>query len=78
MKSCVLIFPRVSNVLFLIALYYWGPSVLVAMLPAANVMEWRDSSHLTPPIMGDSEKGQTPTDTDSQVVFSFQGITCVL
>ncbi|CAM4707490.1 unnamed protein product [Leuciscus chuanchicus] len=64
--------PMLSKVLFLVpfllffALCYWGPSGLVAMLPAANVMEWRDSSHLTPPIMGDSEKGQTPTDTDSQ------------
>ncbi|KAK7134375.1 hypothetical protein R3I93_017707 [Phoxinus phoxinus] len=64
--------PMLSKVLFLVpfllffALCYWGPSGLVAMLPAANVMEWRDSSHLTPPIMGDSENGQTPTDTDSQ------------
>jgi len=75
MKSCILIFPHVSSVLFLIALCYWGPSGLVAMLPAVNVMQWRDSSHLNPPIMGDSEKGQTPTDSASQVVFSFQGIT---
>ncbi|XP_077062227.1 SUN domain-containing protein 1 isoform X3 [Siphateles boraxobius] len=64
--------PMLSKVLFLVpcilffALCYWGPSGLVAMLPAANVMEWMDSSHLTPPIMGDSEKGQTPTDMDSQ------------
>ncbi|XP_039509148.1 SUN domain-containing protein 1 isoform X3 [Pimephales promelas] len=64
--------PMLSKVLFLVpfllffALCYWGPSGLVAMLPAVNVMQWRDSSHLNPPIMGDSEKGQTPTDSASQ------------
>ncbi|XP_067225554.1 SUN domain-containing protein 1 isoform X5 [Chanodichthys erythropterus] len=64
--------PMLSKVLFLVpfllffALCYWGPSGLLAMIPAANVMEWRDSSYLTPPTMGESENGQTPTDTDSQ------------
>lgn len=58
--------PMLSKVLFLVplllffALCYWGPSGLLAML------EWRDSSHLMPPTMDSSEKGQTPTDTDSQ------------
>lgn len=41
------------------------------MLPATNVM--RDNSHLSSPTssMGGLEEGQTPTDTDSQVVFNF-------
>ncbi|XP_067286061.1 SUN domain-containing protein 1 isoform X5 [Pseudorasbora parva] len=64
--------PMLSKVLFLVplllffALCYWGPSGLLAMLPAANVMEWRDASYLTPSTMDNSEKGQAPTDTDSQ------------
>lgn len=64
--------PMLSKVLFLVplllflALFYWGPSGLIAMLPATNVM--RDNSHLSSPTssMGGLEEGQTPTDTDSQ------------
>ncbi|XP_056326093.1 SUN domain-containing protein 1 isoform X2 [Danio aesculapii] len=64
--------PMLSKVLFLLplllflALYYWGPSGLIAMLPATNLM--RDSSHLSPPTasMHGLDEGQTTTDTDSQ------------
>ncbi|XP_016110698.1 SUN domain-containing protein 1 isoform X3 [Sinocyclocheilus grahami] len=66
--------PMLSKVLFLVpfllflALCYWGPSGLLAMLPSANVMVWRDASHVTPPStsMGDSEERQTPPDTHTQ------------
>ncbi|XP_073684348.1 SUN domain-containing protein 1 isoform X2 [Garra rufa] len=66
--------PMLSKVLFLVplllflALCYWGPSGLLAMLPSANVMERRDASYVTPPTtsMGDSEEGQTPPDTNTQ------------
>ncbi|KAL0179953.1 hypothetical protein M9458_025395, partial [Cirrhinus mrigala] len=52
----------------MIALCYWGPSGLLAMLPSANVMERRDASSITPPTtsMGDSEEGQILTDTNTQ------------
>ncbi|XP_050980911.1 SUN domain-containing protein 1 isoform X3 [Labeo rohita] len=66
--------PMLSKVLFLVplllflALCYWGPSGLLAMLPSANVMEQRDASSVSPltTSMGDSEDGQTPTDTNTQ------------
>ncbi|KAK2876797.1 hypothetical protein Q8A67_020893 [Cirrhinus molitorella] len=66
--------PMLSKVLFLVplllflALWYWGPSGLLAMLPSANVMEQRDASYVTPSAtsMGDSEEGQTPPDTNTQ------------
>ncbi|XP_051529824.1 SUN domain-containing protein 1 isoform X2 [Myxocyprinus asiaticus] len=66
--------PMFSKLLFLVpfllflALWYWGPSGLLAMLPAAS----RTSSHLTPPTTqtstSNSEKGQTSADTDFQRV----------
>ncbi|XP_021335942.1 SUN domain-containing protein 1 isoform X3 [Danio rerio] len=64
--------PMLSKVLFLVplllflALYYWGPSGLIAMLPATSMM--RDNSHLSPPTssMGGLDEGQTTADTDSQ------------
>ncbi|XP_051969264.1 SUN domain-containing protein 1 isoform X2 [Xyrauchen texanus] len=66
--------PMFSKLLFLVpfllflALWYWGPSGLLAMLPAAS----RTSSHHTPPTtktsMSNSEKGQTSADTDYQRV----------
>lgn len=64
--------PMLSKVLFLVplllflALYYWGPSGLIAMLPATSMM--RDNSHLSPPTssMGGIDEGQTTADTDSQ------------
>ncbi|XP_052466842.1 SUN domain-containing protein 1 isoform X4 [Carassius gibelio] len=66
--------PMLSKVLFLVpfllflALCYWGPSRLLAMLPSANVMVWKDASYVTPSTtsMRDSEEGQTPPDTDTQ------------
>ncbi|XP_051771703.1 SUN domain-containing protein 1 [Ctenopharyngodon idella] len=72
--------PMLSKVLFLVpfllffALCYWGPSGLLAMMPAANVMDWRDTSYLTPPTMDDSENGQTLTDTDSQALGAVDGV----
>uniref|UniRef100_A0A8C1KQL0 Zgc:152977 n=1 Tax=Cyprinus carpio TaxID=7962 RepID=A0A8C1KQL0_CYPCA len=61
-------FSCVSSVLFLIALCYWGPSGLLAMLPSTNVMVWNDASYVTPSTssMLDSEDGQTPPDTNTQ------------
>ncbi|XP_043109044.1 SUN domain-containing protein 1 isoform X8 [Puntigrus tetrazona] len=62
--------PMLSQVLFLVpfllflALCYWGPSGLLAMLPSANVMVWRDASYVTPP--STSEERQTPPDTNTQ------------
>uniref|UniRef100_A0A8C1VU17 Zgc:152977 n=1 Tax=Cyprinus carpio TaxID=7962 RepID=A0A8C1VU17_CYPCA len=66
--------PMLSKVLFLVpfllflALCYWGPSGLLAMLPSANVTVWRDASYVTPPStsMADSEERQTPPDTHTQ------------
>ncbi|XP_052427540.1 SUN domain-containing protein 1 isoform X2 [Carassius gibelio] len=66
--------PMFSKVLFLVpfllflALCYWGPSGLLAMLPSANVTVWSDASYVTPPStsMGDSEERQTPPDTHTQ------------
>ncbi|XP_059386529.1 SUN domain-containing protein 1-like isoform X2 [Carassius carassius] len=66
--------PMLSKVLFLatfllfLALCYWGPSGLLAMLPSANVMVWKDASYVTPSTtsMRDSEEGQTPPDTNTQ------------
>ncbi|XP_051522720.1 SUN domain-containing protein 1-like [Myxocyprinus asiaticus] len=65
--------PMLSKLLFLVpfllclALWYWGPSGLLAMLPVASMDL---ASHPIPPTtqtsMGNSEKGQTPADTDSQ------------
>ncbi|XP_016415061.1 SUN domain-containing protein 1-like isoform X2 [Sinocyclocheilus rhinocerous] len=76
--------PMLSKVLFLVpfllflALCYWGPSGLLAMLPSANVMVWRDASYVTPPStsMGDSEERQTPPDTHTQrpSVLSFSSV----
>lgn len=50
------------------------------MLPSANVMEQRDASSVSPltTSMGDSEDGQTPTDTNTQVVFTFPDFKSVL
>uniref|UniRef100_A0A9J8B9X0 Sad1 and UNC84 domain containing 1a n=1 Tax=Cyprinus carpio carpio TaxID=630221 RepID=A0A9J8B9X0_CYPCA len=66
--------PMLSKVLFLVpfllflALCYWGPSGLLAMLPSANETVWRDASYVTPPStsMADSEERQTPPDTHTQ------------
>ncbi|XP_042623211.1 SUN domain-containing protein 1-like isoform X6 [Cyprinus carpio] len=66
--------PMLSKVLFLVplllflALCYWGPSGLLAMLPSTNVMVWNDASYVTPSTssMLDSEDGQTPPDTNTQ------------
>uniref|UniRef100_A0A9J8AJA0 Sad1 and UNC84 domain containing 1a n=1 Tax=Cyprinus carpio carpio TaxID=630221 RepID=A0A9J8AJA0_CYPCA len=66
--------PMLSKVLFLVpfllflALCYWGPSGLLAMLPSTNVMVWNDASYVTPSTssMLDSEEGQTPPDTNTQ------------
>uniref|UniRef100_A0A673J289 SUN domain-containing protein 1-like n=1 Tax=Sinocyclocheilus rhinocerous TaxID=307959 RepID=A0A673J289_9TELE len=66
--------PMLSKVLFLVpfllflALCYWGPSGLLAMLPSANVMVWKDASYVTPSTtsMRDSEEGQSPPDTNTQ------------
>ncbi|XP_059387864.1 SUN domain-containing protein 1 isoform X1 [Carassius carassius] len=66
--------PMFSKVLFLVpfllflALCYWGPSGLLAMLPSANVTVWSEASYVTPPStsMGDSEERQSPPDTHTQ------------
>ncbi|XP_016351022.1 SUN domain-containing protein 1-like isoform X5 [Sinocyclocheilus anshuiensis] len=66
--------PMLSKVLFLVPfllfldLCYWGPSGLLAMLPSANVMVWKDASYVTPSTtsMRDSEEGQSSPDTNTQ------------